>query len=108
MPAPPPRPEYSLIQTDEVVRPMFERIFVKVDDAESTSPSGLVIPKDSKSMITTGVVVRVGTTVKDEQLREGQRVLFQTHAGIDIQVDGEKVRMMMLNDVFARFPLKTS
>lgn len=99
-----PMLDISYSAPEQKVQPLFERIFVQVDQEAETSPSGLIIPKDSKDMITMGTVLAVGTKMPPNSVSVGDRIIFQKHAGIDLKIDGETVRMMMVNDVFARFP----
>jgi chaperonin GroES len=88
--------------TDLKVKPLFERIFIKVDEIEKVSTSGLILPQESLDSLYKGTVIAVGHTVTEDTILVGDRVLFQKHAGFDITISGEKVRMMMINDVWAK------
>jgi chaperonin GroES len=59
-------------------RPLHDRIIVKVDEAETTSEGGILIPDTAKEKKGVGTVVAVGDGKKDEpmELEVGDRVKF--------------------------------
>lgn len=89
------------------------RVVVKLDDPKKTTPSGLILPDNLKDreLCLTGVVLRVGpgfrllddpVTRTPVEVKEGDHVIFGQYSGTDVEVDGEKLRIMSEGEIFAR------
>ena len=85
------------------VRPLADRVLVKVDKVETKTASGIIIPDTAKEKPQRGKVVAVGNGTKDEEmiLKAGDEVLYGKYAGTEIENDGEKYLMMRQSDVLA-------
>lgn len=79
--------------------PMGQRIIVKVDDTEETSPSGLVIPDSAKKQPTEGTVVGIGADITE--LSIGDTVIFPAHTGSPIP-DYDGLRLIDITQIFAK------
>lgn len=90
------------------LKPIRDRIVIKVLQAETVTKTGLVIPdaaaeKPSQGEVLaagTGRVTQDGVTVPME-VRSGDRVLFSKHAGQTVKVDGEEYHILREDDVMA-------
>jgi len=90
------------------LKPLHDRIVVKVLDAETKTASGLIIPDNATEKPTQGRVLAVGLgrraddgTVLAMSVTVGDTVLFGKFAGNPVKVDGEELTIMREEDVFA-------
>lgn len=89
--------------------PMNDRILVRRDESETTSPGGLFLP--NKAPENRGTVVAVGPGRRDNngtrhaiELSPGDRILFGPYSGAnELDVDGEKLLVMSESDVIAKY-----
>ena len=90
------------------IRPLDDRIVLKVLDAEETTPGGIVLPDTAKEKPQKGKVEAVGAgrlldSGKRVQpdLKPGDVVLFGKYAGTEVKIDGEEYLIMREDDVLA-------
>ena len=90
------------------LKPLHDRIVVKVLDAETKTASGLIIPDNAAEKPTQGRVLAVGSghraddgTMLTMSVTVGDTVLFGKFAGNPVKVDGEELTIMREEDVFA-------
>ena len=90
------------------LKPLHDRIVVKVLDAETKTASGLIIPDNAAEKPTQGCVLAVGSgrraddgTMLTMSVTVGDPVLFGKFAGNPVKVDGEELTIMREEDVFA-------
>ena len=91
------------------LRPLDDRIVLKVLDAEETSPGGIVLPDTAKEKPQRGRVTAVGEgkrldsgkRVKPE-VKKGDVVLFGRYAGSDVKVEGEDYKVMRESELLGR------
>jgi len=92
------------------VVPLGENVVVKRLSAEETTAGGIVLPDTAREKPRQGRVLSVGDgrLLADggrakHDVREGDRVLFSTYAGNEVEVDGEKVLIMREDDILGVF-----
>lgn len=90
------------------IKPLHDRVVVKVLEAETRTASGLVIPDNAAEKPTQGQVLAVGPgrTLENGHtlamtLDVGDRVLFGKFAGQQLKVDGDEITVLREEDVFA-------
>jgi chaperonin GroES len=90
------------------LKPLHDRIVVKILDAETKTASGLIIPDNAAEKPTQGRVLAVGSgrraddgTMLNMSVTVGDTVLFGKFAGNPVKVDGEELTIMREEDVFA-------
>ena len=91
-----------------MLKPLGDRIVVKViEDTEQTS-GGIFIPDSAKEKPQKGEVVAVGLgKVNDKGDREpmdvtvGQTVLYAKYAGTDVKMDGNEYKILSIKDALA-------
>jgi chaperonin GroES len=83
-----------------------DRIVVKRDYKDNTTASGLIIPDLESTRTDTGVVVAVGpgrTTQKNVVIKvavaPGDRIMFDSGAGINIKTDGEELVILKEDEI---------
>jgi len=87
------------------LRPLGDRVIVKVDDAEDKSAGGIIIPDNAKEPLTRGVIIAVGPgkrgddgRVREPRVKVGERVIFGKYAGSEIHGTDQRERHMMLTE----------
>lgn len=90
------------------LKPLHDRVVVKVLDAETKTAAGIVIPDNAQEKPTTGRVLAVGTgrrlddgTVLAMSVAQGDEVLFGRYAGQNVKVNGEEVTILKEDEIFA-------
>jgi chaperonin GroES len=90
------------------VVPLNDKIVVKRLEAEEKTAGGIVLPDTAKEKPKQGKVLSVGDGKLLEngkrakfQVREGDRVLFTSYAGSEVNIDGEELLIMTEDDILA-------
>ena len=91
-----------------MIKPLGDRIVIKViEDTEQTS-GGIFIPDSAKEKPQKGEVVAVGAgKLNDKNERQpmdvkvGDKVLYAKYAGTDVKVDGVEYKILSVNDALA-------
>lgn len=87
--------------------PLSDKIIVKMDTADETSPGGIFLPDVSKKRPKRGKVLSVGPGKRRDDgslapmsVHEGQRILFQEYVGHNTPL-GDDVIIISDSDVLA-------
>jgi len=90
--------------------PLHDRVVLKRDEAEGKTAGGIVLPDTAKDKPQKGTVISVGEGVitRDGKrhaltLKPGDRVIFSSYAGDEINVGDEKYLFPRESDVLATF-----
>jgi len=90
------------------LKPLADRVVIKVLEAEEKTASGIVIPDKAKEKPQEGEVVAVGSgkvldngTKLDMEVKAGDKVIFSRFAGADVKVDGEEYLILRQDDILA-------
>jgi len=90
------------------IEPLGDKIVVKRLEAEEVTAGGIGLPETAKEMPREGKIIAVGPgKVLDSgerskvQLKKGDRVLFASYAGTEVELDGEEYLIMSEDDVLA-------
>ena len=90
------------------VVPLNDKIVVKRLEAEDKTAGGILLPDTAKEKPRQGKVVALGDgKLLDSgkraafQVKEGDRVLFSSYAGNEVQVNGEEYLIMSEDDILA-------
>ncbi len=91
-----------------MIKPLGDRIVIKViEDTEQTS-GGIFIPDSAKEKPQKGEVVAVGQgKLNDKNERQpmdvkvGDKVLYAKYAGTDVKVDGVEYKILSVSDALA-------
>ena len=91
-----------------VIEPIRDKIVVKREGAEETTAGGIVLPDSAQEKPKQGRVLSVGEgrrssdgCVLAPQVSEGDRILFSSYAGTEIEVEGEDLLIISEDDVLA-------
>ena len=90
------------------LKPIRDRIVVKLLEAETVTKGGLVIPDTATEKPCQGIVLDVGTghvtedgTIVPLVVSINDRVLFSKHAGQSVKIDGEEFHLLREEEVVA-------
>jgi chaperonin GroES len=91
------------------LQPLGDRVVVSsTDDAESRTPSGLVIPDTAKEKPQIGEVVAVGPGARDDDgeriamdVSVGDKVLYSKFAGTEVKLDTDEYLVLSERDILA-------
>ena len=99
---------FIMRKPDMKVVPLNDKIVVKRLEAEEKTAGGIVLPDTAKEKPRQGKVLSVGDGKLLEtgkraafQVKEGDRVLFTSYAGNEVNVDGDELLIMSEDDILA-------
>ena len=91
-----------------MLKPLGDRIVVKVIEDTEQTQGGIFIPDSAKEKPQKGEVVAVGLgKMNDKGEREpldvevGQKVLYAKYAGTDVKMDGTEYKILSIKDALA-------
>ena len=90
------------------IRPLEDRVVIQQIEAEEKTAGGIVLPDTAKEKPRQGKVLSLGEgKLLDNgkraafQVKEGDRVLFSSYAGNEVNIDGEELLVMSEDDILA-------
>ena len=90
------------------IEPLGNKVVVKRTEADEVTAGGIVLPDSAREKPSQGRVLSVGNgrvlddgTRSQMQVQEGDRVLFSSYAGTEIEVDGGALLIMNESDILA-------
>ncbi len=91
-----------------MIKPLGDRVVIKVLEKEEKTKSGIVLPDTAKEKPQEGKIIAVGTgKVLDNgqrvalDVKEGDKVIFSKYAGTEIKIDGQEYLILSERDVLA-------
>ncbi|MGC8929945.1 MAG: co-chaperone GroES [Dictyoglomus sp.] len=90
------------------LRPIGDRVVVKVIEQEEKTKGGIVLPDTAKEKPQQGRVIAVGAgRILDNgqkvplEIKEGDRVIFAKYAGTEVKIEGEEYLILSERDILA-------
>ncbi|AIS51758.1 10 kDa chaperonin [Thermoanaerobacter kivui] len=89
------------------LKPLGDRVVVKVIQAEEVTKGGVILPGTAKEKPQQGEVVAVGTgqyidgKKVELEVKVGDRVIFSKYAGTEVKLDGEEYLLLRESDILA-------
>ena len=90
------------------VKPLGDRVFIKVSPSEEKTSGGILLPDTAKEKPQVGEVVQVGPGKRNEdgshaqmEVKVGDQVLYSKYAGTDIKFSGEDYVLLSEKDILA-------
>jgi len=85
------------------IKPLADRVVVKMIEAEETTKSGIVLPGSAKEKPQVAEVVAVGPGTEEVKMEvnAGNRVLISKYAGTEVKMDGVEYTILKQNDILA-------
>lgn len=91
-----------------MLKPLADRVLVKVEEEETKTMGGILLPDTAQKKSQKGVVVAVGSGKMTEEgkrlpleVKEGDEVLFAKYSGTEIEGKGEKYLLLSERDILA-------
>ena len=90
------------------IKPLGDRVVIKMVETEETTKSGIVLPSSAKEKPQYAEVVAVGPggvvdgkEVKME-VKVGDKVILSKYAGTEVKLDGCEYTILRQNDILAK------
>ena len=89
------------------IKPLFDRVVIKMVEAEETTKSGIILAGNAKEKPQVAEIVAVGPGGMVEgkeitmQVKVGDRVLISKYAGTEVKLDGQEYTILRQNDILA-------
>lgn len=91
-----------------MLKPLADRVLVKVDEEETKTKGGILLPDTAQKKSQKGTVIAIGSSkILDNGVRTplevkvGDRVLFAKYSGVDIEEEGENYLLLSERDILA-------
>lgn len=95
-----------MLRTKTVLRPLYDRIYVRRDASDDVSKGGIIIPDAAKEVINQGTIISAGPgrlmtdgAILPLSVKVGDKIMFGRYAGTDITVDGEKLVLVREDEI---------
>lgn len=91
-----------------VIKPLCDRIVIRMLESEETTKSGIVLPGSAKEKPQVAEVIAVGPGGYVEgnkiemELKVGDKILISKYAGTEVKMDGNEFTILRQSDVLAR------
>jgi len=89
------------------LKPLADRVVVKMVESEETTKSGIVLPGSAKEkpQIAEVVAVGPGTVVDGKEIKMevkvGDRVITSKYSGTEVKFDGQEYTILKQSDILA-------
>lgn len=83
------------------VKPLDDRVMVKLEKTESKTAGGIIIPDTAQEKTQTGTVTAIGDNKDIIKVSVGQKVMYDKYAGTQIKVDGVEYLILKMSDIIA-------
>ncbi|BAY12606.1 co-chaperone GroES [Calothrix sp. NIES-2098] len=90
------------------VKPLGDRVFVKVSASEEKTAGGLYLPDTAKEKPQVGEVVALGPGKRNDdgsrqepEIKVGDKVLYSKYAGTDVKLGTEEYVLLSEKDILA-------
>lgn len=90
------------------VKPLGDRVFVKISEAEEKTAGGIILPDNAKEKPQVGEIVQVGPGKRSDdgsrqelEVKVGDKVLYSKYAGTDIKLGNDDYVLLSEKDILA-------
>ena len=91
-----------------MIKPLGDRVVIKVSEGDMKTASGIVLPDTAKEKPQEGEVVAVGTgkmldngTRAQREGKTGDKVIFSKYSGSEVKVDEQNYLIIRESDILA-------
>ena len=90
-----------------MIKPILDRVLIKMEEAEETTQSGIILSASSKEKPQIAEVIEVGPggIVDGEEvkmfLKKGDRVIASKYVGTEVKYEGEEYIILKQSDILA-------
>ncbi|MBD2092005.1 co-chaperone GroES [Microcoleus sp. FACHB-1515] len=90
------------------VKPLGERVFIKVSASEEKTAGGILLPDTAKEKPQVGEIVAVGSGKRNDdgsrselEVKVGDKVLYSKYAGTDVKLGSDEYVLLSEKDILA-------
>ncbi|MGN0676182.1 MAG: co-chaperone GroES [Ruminococcus sp.] len=85
------------------IKPLQDRVVVKMTEAEETTQSGIILTGSAKEKPEVAEVLEVGEGKKDVEMnvKKGDKVLISKYSGTNVKLEGEEYIIVKMEDILA-------
>ena len=90
------------------LKPLFDRVIVKMVEAEETTKGGIILTGSAKEKPQLAEVVSVGDGSPRDgkeavsmKVKVGDKVLLSKYSGTEVKIDGEELIIVNMGDILA-------
>lgn len=89
------------------IKPLADRVVIKMTEAEETTKSGIILTGSAKEKPQVAVIVAVGEGKYEDgklvpmTVKVGDKVLTSKYSGTEVKVDGEEYTILRQEDILA-------
>lgn len=90
------------------VKPLGDRVFVKVSASEEKTPGGILLPDTAKEKPQVGEIAAIGPGKRNDdgsrqelEVKVGDQVLYSKYAGTDIKLGTDEYVLLSEKDILA-------
>jgi len=89
------------------IKPLGDRVVIKMLESEETTKSGIVLPGTAKEKPQMAEVIEVGPggTVDGKEVKmevkAGDKVIYSKYAGTEVKLDGDEYIIVRQSDILA-------
>lgn len=85
------------------IKPLQDRVVVKMAEAEETTKSGIILSGSAKEKPEIAIVVEVGpgTSEVKMEVKKNDKILISKYAGTNVKLDGEEFIIVKMEDILA-------
>ncbi len=90
------------------IKPLADKVLLKIEDSEMKSKGGIILPDTAKEKPQVGKVLAVGKgkllddgTSKPVGIKEGDKVLFSKYSGTEIKHEGDEFLLVGEDSILA-------
>ena len=90
-----------------MIKPLSDRVLIKMKKAEEVTSSGIILTADSKEKPQVAEVIEVGpgekidSTVQEMYVKKGDKVIVGKYAGTEVKYEGEEYLIVKQDDILA-------
>ena len=91
-----------------MIKPLADRVLIKMVDAEETTKSGIILSSGSKEKPQIAEVIEVGPGINNIEgkevkmyIKKGDKVIVNKYAGTEVKYNGEEYIIVRQDDVLA-------
>lgn len=85
------------------IKPLADRVVIKMLEAEETTKSGIVLPGTAKEKPQVAEVIEAGPGTEEVKMevKKGDKVLISKYAGTEVKLDSEQYTIVKQGDILA-------
>ena len=85
------------------IKPLQDRVVLKMAEAEETTKSGIILAGSAKEKPEIAIVVAVGEGKKDVAMtvKKDDKVLISKYSGTNVKLEGEEYVIVKMEDILA-------